>query len=121
MSEETVAPSVQLSKHTIDLGDLHVRRGEVILLTQHFGSLVGICNVRNERFYVMTVNNFRSESDNTRRYRCTSQTQSLITFYDRHHVTVGVNAADMFGMGRVDAPVEDQRCGNRVQQVHVSY
>lgn len=48
------------------------------------------------------------------------QTQSLITFYDFHDVTVGVNAADVFGVGGVDATVEDQRYGNREQWVCVS-
>lgn len=28
---------------TVDLCDLHVRRGQVVLLTQHLGRLVGIC------------------------------------------------------------------------------
>lgn len=48
------------------------------------------------------------------------QTQSLITFYDLHDVTVGVDASDVFGMGGVDATVEDQRYGNREQRVCVS-
>ena len=30
---------------TVDFYDLHIRRGEIILLTQHFWSLVGICKV----------------------------------------------------------------------------
>lgn len=47
------------------------------------------------------------------------QILSFITFYDLRDITVGVNAADMFGMGRVDATVEDQRWRNRVQRVHV--
>lgn len=48
------------------------------------------------------------------------QTESLITFYDLHDVTVGIDAADVFGMGGVDATVEDQRYGNREQRVCVS-
>lgn len=31
----------------------------------------------------------------------------IITFYYLHYITAGVNAANMFGMGWVDAAVED--------------
>lgn len=70
---------------------------------------------------VNAADRLRSDSDNTCRYMCMFHTQSLITFYDLHDITVGVNAADVFGMGRVDATVEDQRYGKRVQRVGVSY
>lgn len=47
---ETGPPPIPLRKRTVDLGDLHVGGGQVILLTQHLGRLVGICNVSSENF-----------------------------------------------------------------------